>query len=154
MSIGVSGISSTLSENRLRRRRTISQDQRHICLRYCTNYIISACLCLCIPGKNGTPRDTDFGSVVSTALKSWPPPSPSIPPHLASALSCKASSPLHSAIHTIQATVHLQLARAAPSDTAVDTVMLLYWPFDRQRNNMIKVARRQSCCGDPGEPGC
>ena len=22
------------------------------------------------------------------------------------------------------------------------------------RNNLIKIARRQSCCGHPGQPGC
>jgi hypothetical protein len=22
------------------------------------------------------------------------------------------------------------------------------------RNNLIKIAKRQSCCGHPGEPGC
>lgn len=32
-------------------------------------------------------------------------------------------------------------------------------PFQRKlylvfRNNLIKIAKRQSCCGHPGEPGC
>lgn len=46
-----------------------------------------------------------------------------------------------------------------PSLRAIFTNMSVKMPLHRKlylvlRNNMIKVTRRQSCCGHPGEPGC
>ena len=42
---------------------------------------------------------------------------------------------------------------------AIFTNMSVKMPLRRKlylvlRNNMIKIGRRQRCCGHPGEPGC
>jgi hypothetical protein len=46
-----------------------------------------------------------------------------------------------------------------PSVKAFWTNMSAPMPLGRKlhlllRNNLIKLKRRQSCCGHPGEPGC
>ncbi|MBE0479971.1 MAG: hypothetical protein IBX68_03225 [Dehalococcoidia bacterium] len=46
-----------------------------------------------------------------------------------------------------------------PSLKAIFTNMAVPMPLHRKiylvfRNNLIKVRKRQRCCGHPGEPGC
>jgi hypothetical protein len=46
-----------------------------------------------------------------------------------------------------------------PTLRAFITNMSAPMPFHRKaylllRNNLIKIVKRQNCCGHPGEPGC